>query len=97
MVAELLTGAGLDYPVLEYRVYDAHGVFVAQVDLAYPVHRVAIELDSARWHDNRVSFVEDRRRRNEITLAGWDVLNFAWNDYADRPRTLCDTVVRALG
>ena len=96
MVAELLTGAGLDYPALEHRVHDARGAFVAQVDLAYPAHRVAIELDSARWHDNRESFVNDRRRRNEITLAGWDVLNFTWDDYAERPRALCATVVRAL-
>ncbi len=96
MVAELLTGAGLDYPALEHRVHDARGAFVAQVDLAYPAHRVAIELDSARWHDNRESFVNDRRRRNEVTLAGWDVLNFTWDDYAERPRALCTTVVRAL-
>ena len=96
MVAELLTDAGLHYPALEYRVHDVSGAFVAQVDLAYPAHRVAIELDSARWHDNRESFVDDRRRRNEITLAGWDVLNFTWDDYASRPRALCTTVARAL-
>lgn len=96
MVAELLVGTGLDHPVLEHRVNDGRGAFVAQVDLAYPDHRVAIELDSARWHDNRESFVDDRRRRNEITLAGWDVLNFTWDDYANRPQALCATVVRAL-
>ncbi len=96
MVADLLTDAGLDYPALEHRVYDARGAFLAQVDLAYPAHGVAIELDSARWHDNRESFVEDRRRRNEITLAGWNVLNFTWDDYAGRPQALCTTVVRAL-
>ena len=96
MVAELLTDAGLDYPALEYRVHDVSGSFVAQVDLAYPAHRVAIELDSARWHDNREAFVDDRRRRNEITLAGWDVLNFTWADYSGRPHALCATVVRAL-
>ncbi len=57
---------------------------------------MSIELDSARWHDNRESFVEDRRRRNEITLAGWNVLNFTWDDYANRPETLRATVTRAL-
>lgn len=96
MVAELLAGAGLDYPALEHRVHDARGDFVAQVDLAYPSHRVAIELDSARWHDNRESFVDDRRRRNEITVAGWDVLNFTWGDFADRPDSLRSTVAQAL-
>lgn len=96
MVAELLAGGGLDYPALEHRVHGARGDFVAQVDLAYPSHRVAIELDSARWHDNRESFVDDRRRRNEITVAGWDVLNFTWGDFADRPEKLRSTVAQAL-
>ncbi|MYA85291.1 MAG: type IV toxin-antitoxin system AbiEi family antitoxin domain-containing protein [Acidimicrobiaceae bacterium] len=96
MVAELLTDAGLDYPALEHRIHDARGDFVAQVDLAYPAQWVAIELDSARWHDNRESFVEDRRRRNEITLAGWNVLNFTWDDYASRSERLRATVIGAL-
>lgn len=96
MVAELLTDVGLDYPALEHRIHDALGNFVAQVDLAYPTHRVAIELDSARWHDNRESFVEDRRRRNEITLVGWNVLNFTWDDYASGPERLSATVIGAL-
>ena len=96
MVAELLAGGGLDYPALEHAINDARGAFVAQVDLAYPAHRVAIELDSARWHDNRASFVDDRRRRNKITVAGWDVLNFTWGDFADRPEGLRSTVVEAL-
>lgn len=96
MVADLLVGAGFEYPALEHRVRRADGSFVAQVDLAFPSHRVAIELDSVRWHDNRESFVQDRRRRNEITLAGWTVLNFTWSDYADHPAALCEAVAKAL-
>ena len=96
MVADLLVDAGLRYPTMEHRVRRADGSLVAQVDLAFPSHRVAIELDSARWHDNRESFVQDRRRRNEITLAGWTVLNFTWSDYTDHPASLCEAVVQAL-
>ena len=96
MVADLLVDAGLEYPALEHRVRRADGSFLAQVDLAFPSHRVAIELDSARWHDNRQSFVQDRRRRNEITLVGWTVLNFTWGDYADHPAALCEAVAEAL-
>ena len=96
MVADLLVDAGLEYPALEHRVRRADGGFVAQVDLAFPSHRVAIELDSARWHDNRESCVRDRRRRNEITLAGWTVLNFTWSDYTDHPAALCEVVAKAL-
>lgn len=96
MVADLLVDAGLGYAALEHRVCRADGSFVAQVDLAFPSQRVAIELDSARWHDNRESFVQDRRRRNETTLAGWTVLNFTWSDYTDHPAALCEAVAKAL-
>lgn len=96
MVADLLVEAGLDYPALEHPVRRVDGSSVAQVDLAYPGHRVAVELDSARWHDNRQSFVQDRRRRNEVTLAGWTVLNFTWSDYADHPAALCAAVIGAV-
>ena len=96
MVADLLVDAGFEYPALEHRVRRADGSFVAQVDLAFPSYRVAIELDSARWHDNRESFVQDRRRRNEITLAGWTVLNFTWSDYADHSAALCGAVAKAF-
>ncbi len=71
------------------------GSLLAQVDLAYPDQRVAIELDSVRWHHNQRSFVEDRRRRNRLLLAGWNVLNFTWDDYVNRPADLCAQVKAA--
>ncbi len=95
MVAELLLSFGLDYPALEYRVLGQDGALVAQVDLAYPSVRLAIELDSVRWHFNRVSFAEDPRRRNAMFLAGWNVLTFTWDDYAKHPAALCATVAGA--
>lgn len=95
MVEDLLVGFGLDRPRVEYRICRSDGSLIAQVDLAYPQRRVAIELDSVRWHHNRRSFVEDRRRRNRIMLAGWDVLNFTWDDYRDRPTDLCTQVAAA--
>lgn len=96
MVAELLVDAGHEYPALEHRIHDASGAFVAQVDLAYPSHRLAIELDSRRWHLNSESFVNDRRRRNQVVLAGWTMLNFTWDDYAQRRVELCAEVSAAL-
>ena len=97
MVEELLVDAGLARPRLEYRIHGADGRFLAQVDLAYPARRVAIELDSVRHHLNRESFVADARRRNRVTLAGWTVLSFTWDDYTNRPASLCDAVTAACG
>ena len=94
-VCELLVGAGLVRPKMEHRVHDNRGHFVAQVDLAYPSRQLAIELDSIRWHHNSESFVNDRRRRNRLQVIGWDVLNFTWEDYSERPRELCAVVAKA--
>jgi very-short-patch-repair endonuclease len=69
---------------------------MAKVDLAYPPERLAIELDSIRFHMNHVSFRDDPRRRNRLTVHGWTVLNFTWHDYLDDPDGLCGTVAAAL-
>ena len=95
MIADLLAEAGLPRPALEYRICDHRGAFLGQVDLAYPDCRLAIELDSKRWHLNRVSFEKDPERRNRLTIAGWTVLNFTWNHYVQDPRALCATVAAA--
>lgn len=96
MVSDLLADYGLARPALEFQIRDPSGEFVAQVDLAYPDHRVAIELDSKRWHLNSVSFERDPRRRNALTVIGWTVLTFTWSDYVDRPGQLCATVAGLL-
>ena len=97
MVADLLVEAGLPRPAMEHRVCNHQGEFIAQVDLAYPGDRLAIELDSKRWHLNRVSFDKDPERRNRLIVAGWTVLNFTWNHYVQEPDRLCATVAAACG
>ena len=49
-----------------------------QVDLADPVHRVAIEADSFAWHGSRAALAADCRRYDELVREGWLVLRFAW-------------------
>ncbi len=92
MIADLLVGSGLPRPAMEYRALDDGGEFVAQVDLAYPSRRLAIELDSKRWHLNSVSFERDPRRRNALMVGGWRVLTFTWSEYKEHPGQLCATV-----
>lgn len=96
MVGRLLESAGLPTPRYEFTVRDASDRFVGRVDLAYPRQRIAIELDSVRWHLNRESFELDPRRKNALTIAGWTVLTFTWADYTERPEVLVRTVRAAL-
>jgi very-short-patch-repair endonuclease len=77
-VRVLLALAGLP-PHVQFEV-TVGGVFVARVDLAYPEHRLAIEVDGA-WHADDAQLVRDRRRLNTLQAAGWTVLHFTAADY----------------
>lgn len=87
-VANLLESAGLDRPELEFRAHSDDGRFLAQIDLAYPGAQLAIELDSVAFHHNLDSFGKDRSRARQLTVAGWSVLQFTWEDYTVRPDQL---------
>ncbi len=80
----LLHRAGVP-PVAQFRVVDRDG-FVARVDFAYPELRVAIEYDGL-WHGERRTFLDDRRRLNRLTAAGWVVLHVTLDDLR-RPEQL---------
>lgn len=69
LVRDLLA-AGLPQPVRQYWIAEAH----ARVDLALPDYRLAIEMDSFRWHAGRRPFDADRSRGNRIVAAGWQLL-----------------------
>ncbi len=96
MVGTLLLDAGLVEPVYEHQVANQAGGFIARVDLAYPKKKLAIELDSIRWHHNLDSFVADPRRKNALLLEGWRVLTFTWDDFSTRPADLVASVRVAL-
>lgn len=81
-VVRQLLAAGLPQPVRQYEIW-VGGVLVARVDLAYPDHRLALELDGFRWHAGRGPFRSDRLRRNRIEAAGWRLLEAAPEDIAE--------------
>ncbi|MEL7210057.1 MAG: hypothetical protein AAGK32_17810, partial [Actinomycetota bacterium] len=54
-VARLLVDAGLPAPTLQHPVTDRHGI-TWRLDLAYPRHRLGIELQSKAHHLNARSF-----------------------------------------
>lgn len=90
--SDRLVRSGLERPDLEWRVVTATGELVAQVDLAYPTHRYAIELDSVAFHLDRMAFEEDRRRDLALGQLGWRVDRFTW----DLCRTDWALVVRSV-
>ena len=87
-----LARAGLHGAWIEHRVLDAAGHLVAQVDLAFPAQRYAIELDSARWHANLDAFERDRERDADLARVGWRVRRFTWRQWTDRFEWVLETI-----
>jgi hypothetical protein len=44
-----------------------------EVDLAWPEHRIIIEIDGYQWHGGRSSWKKDLNRDAELVLSGWNV------------------------
>jgi hypothetical protein len=47
-----------------------------EVDAAWPELRLAVEIDSWKYHGTRTAYRRDRRRSALLTLAGWTVVRF---------------------
>jgi hypothetical protein len=65
-----LLDAGLPEPQLNYRVQDA-GRTIAMIDLAYPLHRVAIEYLGDHHRTERATYHDDIHRRELLVDRGW--------------------------
>lgn len=91
----LLRRARLPEPVLHHRVTEGSRT-VAIIDLAYPRHNVAIELDGYRYHQGRRPWQRDMRRMNVLILLGWRVLRFTDEDVRTRSHEVVRSVASAL-
>lgn len=70
--------------------------FFAQVDLAAPSRRVAIEADGFEVHGRRRQFVVDLQRHDELAALGWVTLRFAWEHVMFRPQWVVEQVTAVL-
>jgi hypothetical protein len=83
LVIMSLVERGLPEPELHHKVFAADR-FVAEVDLAYPDLKIAIELDG-RVHLREDVWERDLPRQNDLVLLGWTVLRFSWARFARDP------------
>jgi very-short-patch-repair endonuclease len=67
-----------------------------QVDLAYPMLKLAIECDGYATHMDRRSFENDRARDAELMALGWKVRRFTWAQITFRSEWVIEQVRRAL-
>ncbi|MER7798086.1 hypothetical protein [Microbacterium sp. NPDC096154] len=69
----IITRAGLPEPVLQHRLVDARGRFVARLDMAYPQYGLAVEYDG-RGHADPEQFARDADRWDAIRRTGWTLV-----------------------
>ena len=55
-----------------------------------------VETDGFAFHSDRRQYRDDRRRTNALTVAGWTVLRFTWEDVLAYPQYVIDSVRAAL-
>ena len=76
---------------MHFELRSVDGVLIAEIDLAYPHLKIAIELDG-KVHQADDVFERDRPRQNRIALEGWIILRFTWATFRDRT----DEIVREV-
>ena len=87
-MATLLRGAGLPRATPEFVVTDRYGGFVAVVDFAFPVHRLAIEVDGYEFHSSVRALADRNARDRLLAAAGWLPLHFSWGEIEHRSRSV---------
>lgn len=95
-MAGLLRRFGLPPAVFHYVVSTTGGVFLAEVDFAYPALRLAIEVDGFNVHGTPRAMAKDFVRQNGLVPYGWHVLRFTWRQVVRQPDMVAGTIAAAL-
>jgi very-short-patch-repair endonuclease len=90
LLVRLLREAGIGGWVL------GHPFGPYRIDLAFPVERVAIEVDGWAWHVDAERFRADRRKGNALTRGSWDLLRFPWHALDGEPKACIAEVAATL-
>lgn len=72
------------------------GAFRVRPDLVDPALRIVLEADSFGFHADRASLRRDCRRYVALTLRGWLVLRFTWEDVMFDPAYVAECIAEAV-
>lgn len=95
-MGELLRRAGLPAAVFHHVVCTPAGVFLAEVDFAYPEIKLAIEVDGFGAHGTPRAMGKDFVRQNGLVPYGWRVLRFTWRQVTRQPEMVAKAIRDAL-
>lgn len=90
----VLRAIALEVPGLAVRPQ----VWIGQVrpDLVDEELRIVLEADSFAWHGSRSALRRDAERYNDLTVSGWLVLRFSWEEVMMRPERVRRVLVAAV-
>lgn len=92
----IMVAAGVDVPEPQVRIVRRGGRLISRVDFIYREINLVIALDGEQYHSDRMTFRNDRRQQNDLTLENNRILRFtAWDVFA-APEYVVATVVAAL-
>nr|WP_238355187.1 DUF559 domain-containing protein [Kribbella sandramycini] len=74
----ILIEAGIDG--FEPQVVVRDESFSGRIDLGHPGLRIALEADGFEFHGTRSALTRDCRRHVALTIRGWRLLRFSWED-----------------
>lgn len=80
----LLEDARLPEPEVNWQLSDHAGRFAAELDLAYPRWRVAVEYDGRVHADDAAQFARDADRWDRIRAQGWEHVRILNHHLRDR-------------
>ena len=89
----IVKSTGLPAPVFNAELPRVTGVFV---DAFWPEAPLVVELDGLRFHTTASQQRKDQARANRISLAGYPVLRYSWQDVTGEPGRVAREIARAL-
>lgn len=95
-MARLLHRSGTGPWAPNFPLRGTSGQVVAEIDFAHVRLRIAIEVDGRAFHSDRRSFERDRWRQNALTVGGWLILRFTWEQITERPDEVIAVIREAI-
>jgi hypothetical protein len=86
----LIEAAGLEPPEVNVRVQRY------EVDLLWRAHRLVVELDGRRWHDDPAARERDYRRDTNLICGGYRVMRLTWRQVVNDPAWVSRRLHQAL-
>jgi len=76
-------------------VRDGNG-FIGRVDFAYPEMKIAIEVQSHRWHSSWGAQRSDMDRLTRLQTQGWIIIQVTYEDLERHPDRVAGRIHEAL-